>query len=80
MTDLIAQKAANAHRWTVAKPTRNFAGVAAQLVDVAAKARWSVGGALTLDLYNRHHGINRSRRFCKALQDRPAYNYLQLHP
>jgi len=38
MTDLVALKAANAHRWANAKPTRNFVGVATQLV--AAKAHY----------------------------------------
>jgi len=32
MPDLIALKAANSRRWANAKPTRNFAGVAARLV------------------------------------------------
>lgn len=45
MTDLAALKAANASRWAKAKPTRNFAGVAARLV--AAKSRYQAVAART---------------------------------
>ena len=38
MTNLVALKAANAHRWASARLTRNFAPVAARLVAPAAKA------------------------------------------
>jgi len=40
MTDLAALRAANAKRWAVAKPTRNFTSVAQHLVDPSAKIRY----------------------------------------
>lgn len=40
MTDLLALKAANTKRWSQAKVTRNFAGVAAHLVAGPAKLRY----------------------------------------
>lgn len=40
MTDLVALRAANERRWSQAKITRNFAGVAAHLVTGAAKLRY----------------------------------------
>lgn len=40
MTNIVALKAANAHRWSVAKLTRNFSAVAKRLADPAAKARY----------------------------------------
>jgi lysozyme family protein len=47
MTDIAALKTANADRWAKARTTRNFAGVAAQLVAPAAKARYRVVEAKT---------------------------------
>jgi lysozyme family protein len=47
MTNLIALKRANANCWAHAKPTRNFAGVAARLVAAPAKARYQTVEKLT---------------------------------
>lgn len=47
MTNILALKAANAVRWAKAKPTRNFAGVAARLVAAPAKARYQAVERLT---------------------------------
>src|ERR1035438_6872473 len=40
MTNIVALKAANAHRWSVVKPIRDFSAVAKRLADPAAKARY----------------------------------------
>jgi lysozyme family protein len=45
MTNVVALATANAHRWAVAKPTRNFASVAKALV--GAKARYQAVEAKT---------------------------------
>jgi lysozyme family protein len=47
MTNLVALKAANAHRWAIAKPTRNFAPVAGRLVAAAARGRYLAVEAAT---------------------------------
>lgn len=47
MPDLIALRRANARRWAVAKPTRNFSSVAKHLVDPLAKARYQAVSART---------------------------------
>lgn len=40
MTNIIALKASNAHRWAVVKPIRDFSAVAKRLAAPAAKARY----------------------------------------
>jgi len=47
VTDLAALKIANARRWGVAKPTRNFSSVAKHLVDPAAKMRYVAVSTIT---------------------------------
>jgi len=47
MTDLVALKSANAHRWATATPTRNFASIARELIAPDAKARYRAVEALT---------------------------------
>ncbi|GKQ52882.1 hypothetical protein [Bradyrhizobium sp. Ce-3] len=47
MADIVSLQAANAGRWAKAKLTRSFAGVAARLVDPAAKARYQAVSAKT---------------------------------
>jgi len=40
VTDLVALRVANARRWSLARPTRNFSSVAKHLVDPVAKSRY----------------------------------------
>jgi lysozyme family protein len=47
MTDLVALRAANAHRWAAAKVIRNFAAVAKRLVSQAAKEKYQSVSAKT---------------------------------
>lgn len=47
MTDLVALKLANAHRWANARPMRDFSTVAKRLVKAAAKARYQAVSAKT---------------------------------
>jgi lysozyme family protein len=47
MPNIVQLKAANAERWLIAKPTRNFTSVANRLVYSAAKMRYQVVSAKT---------------------------------
>jgi lysozyme family protein len=40
MINIVTLKAANAHRWSVAKPIWEFSGVAKRLADRVAKVRY----------------------------------------